>query len=187
MQTISSKNTALHHLPALHKSKIVLEFLDSLFTKYVRTNAVLPPAILDYGAGKSVDFAREHFGRLHALYTPYDPYYDDYNDLDILKPRYDIVLCSNVLNVIDDLKEIRYVIDNCYLYLRKNGKAFIKVYEGDKSGRARMTTKGFQRNQPTDFYYQIAQEQISRFPKTSTISPVEKKGKIIVISNDYYF
>lgn len=177
MQTISSKNTALHHLPALHKSKVVLDFLDSLFTESVHINAVMPPVILDYGAGKSADFAKEHFERLHALYTPYDPYYN-YKDPDCLDTQYDIVLCSSVLNVINDSKEIRYIIRECLFRLRKNRKAFIKVYEGDKSGRARITTKGFQRNQPVDFYYQMVQEEIEKFRFVS----VEKKGKIIIIS-----
>lgn len=171
MQTISSKETALHQLPALHKSKPVLNHVKSL------TESGEFPFILDYGAGKSADLAAPYFTSLNAVYLPYDPFNLSGSEKNLKFHRYDIVLCSNVLNVINCDKAMKYVITNVYGHLAKGGKAFFKVYEGNGSGKGGVTTKGYQRNAPTDFYYWTIRRELQFLARS-----IEKKGKIIIVT-----
>lgn len=85
--------------------------------------------VLDYGCGKYFDNYN-----LPKNYHGYDPY--NRPDETELNRRYDVALCSNVLNVIME-KEIRLDI----LYTLKNlaDKIMITVYEGDKSGEGKKT------------------------------------------------
>jgi hypothetical protein len=57
-------------------------------------------------------------------------------------------ICSNVLNVINDDETIRTIAHQ----LESSQKALVTVYEGNKSGQGKATTKGFQRNLKTKEY-----------------------------------
>lgn len=80
--------------------------------------------VIDYGCGKFFDNYN-----LDQRFSGYDPYNRPNNEL--LNRKYDIALCSNVLNVIME-KEQR--IDVLRKLKKLAGKVFITVYEGNGSG-----------------------------------------------------
>jgi hypothetical protein len=62
------------------------------------------------------------------------------------------VTISNVLNVIKERKVRIYILTQASYVLKTNGTVYIKVYEGDGTGRGKRTTKGWQNNMPTKSY-----------------------------------
>lgn len=160
-QTITSKETSIKQVPALHKSRYVAE---------IGHNA----SVLDYGAGKYSELAESYLRKnvQIAAYTPYDPY----NLPGRLIPenaRYDITLCANVLNVIREENAITGVIRNAIFHTRKGGQVMFTVYEGDKSGKGKITTKGYQRNESTQNY-------MTRILSACPWVRLDRKGKIII-------
>lgn len=174
MQTITSAGTALHQLPMLHKSTVVKKCVADFIS------GGICPIILDYGAGRSADLALPHFSSMGAEYVAYDPYNIPESEYTLNRRYYDIILCSNVLNVINDIDEIRRTIRAIICHLPHGGKAFFKVYEGNGSCIGAETTKGYQQNKPTNYYYWKICEEVQHFTKTS----VKKRGKIIIVSRN---
>lgn len=80
--------------------------------------------VIDYGCGKFFDNYN-----LPENYSGYDPY--NRPNEEALKIKYDIALCSNVLNVIME-SEARTSLLNTLKNIAHT--IFITVYEGDKSG-----------------------------------------------------
>ena len=80
------------------------------------------------------------------------------------------VICSNVLNVIDDDDEIQKIARHIeQITTASGGRAFITVYEGNRSGIGKQTGPDqFQRNAPLRSYL--------RFFRNATIH----NGMIIV-------
>jgi len=64
------------------------------------------------------------------------------------------VICSNVLNVIDDEDTLRFTgIILSHIAWNTGGKMFVTVYEGDRSGIGRQTGPDqYQRNAPLREY-----------------------------------
>lgn len=160
-QTITSKETSIKQVPALHKSRYVAE---------IGRNA----SVLDYGAGKYPELAENYLRKNVEIanYTPYDPY----NLPGRLIPenaKYDITLCANVLNVIRESDAIKGVIRNAIFHTRKGGTAMFTVYEGDRSGKGKITAKGYQRNEPTQNY-------MTRILEACPWVKLDRKGKIII-------
>lgn len=160
-QSISSKETSIKQVPGLHKSRYIAEH-------------GLNASVLDYGAGKYPELAENYLKKNTriASYTPYDPY----NLPGKLIPdgaQYDIVLCANVLNVIRENDVIIDVIRNAIFHTKKGGFTAFTVYEGDKTGNGRITTKGYQRNELTQRYMMYI---LAACPWAK----VERKGKIII-------
>lgn len=87
--------------------------------------------VLDYGCGKYFDNYE-----LSDNYSGYDPYNRD--DKSVLDKKYDVVLCSNVLNVIMELEQR---IDLLNTLKGLADKVFITVYEGNGSGKGKVTKK----------------------------------------------
>lgn len=133
--------------------------------------------IFDYGCGKYIDHIRQYLLGKH-VYLPYDPYNqpEDYNKasrfiLSVASASKDPVdvVCSNVLNVIDDLDTIQSIADDIQSIIATGGTAFITVYEGNRSGIGKQTGKDqYQRNEPLRNYL--------RFFRNATI----KNGMIVV-------
>jgi len=119
--------------------------------------------VMDYGCGKYIDHIRDHVFSLHKAYFPYDPYNltDDENaatatlvcNAMYLHIPVDVV-CSNVLNVIDNDDTVRQVARHLEeITSATGGTAYVTVYEGDRSGIGRQTGKdSFQRNAPLRDY-----------------------------------
>lgn len=98
--------------------------------------------ILNYGAG-------QHY-KLHENLLPnnkiisYDPFVEEISQLPN-KEKFDIVVCSNVLNVIHDDKELESILD--YFDTLTNKSIYITVYEGNGTGIGAFTKIGtYQRN-----------------------------------------
>lgn len=139
-QNFSSKDTSINKnkLPAVYK-KINFEALK-------RDNAT--PVILDYGAGKFTETIREYCKAQGVIYKAYDPYNGSDEDWNACSPS--LIVCSNVLNVIDDDQAMKAVHD----YVSSQGCAYmITVYEGNGSGIGAPTKKDcYQRNLPVKAY-----------------------------------
>ena len=91
----------------------------------------------------------------------YDKYNrsEEENRLALSVAHYDYLVCSNVLNVIKEDEVIDEILKhmlsiNADLYL-------FTVYEGDKSGKGKVTKKGYQRNQKLNFYYSLLEHYFS--------------------------
>lgn len=99
---------------------------------------------LDFGGGK-FDNATAFLKNLGVKSYIYDPYNRSYDHNQsclsaiVSKGFADTATCSNVLNVIAELDCRLYVIETIARYLKSNGTAYFTVYEGDKSGKGRVT------------------------------------------------
>lgn len=125
MQEVQSYNTAISR----KKASAPLRFLQD--------NKLLKGTVLDYGCGKGAD------GRYLTSngYTSmsYDPYW---NPINLSGLKFDTILCTYVLNVVDEKSEdeILSAIKNL---LAEGGEAFISVRRDIKKDGP--TTRGFQR------------------------------------------
>lgn len=135
--------------------------------------------VMDYGSGKHTDHIREHVNALHKAYLPYDPYNqpEDRNTATAtivcnamaVKIPVDVI-CSNVLNVIDDDNTVRQIAHHIEeIVTTAGGTGYITVYEGNRSGIGKQTGKDqYQRNEPLRNYL--------RFFRNATV----KNGMIVV-------
>jgi len=124
------------------------------------------PFVMDYGCGKYTDHIREYLKGYGKMLYPYDPYNQpdvvNRHTLEFLDWASDNhcevdVVCSNVLNVIDSEHELEIIARNIRNIVRiTGGKAFITVYEGDRSGIGRQTGKDqYQRNEKLRSYLRL--------------------------------
>lgn len=99
--------------------------------------------ILNYGSGK---YYLKHKNMFGDNLINYDKYVNEINSLPS-EDNFDIVVCSNVLNVIQDDTEIQNILD--YFDALKGKKIYITIYEGDKSNIGKTTKLGtYQKNKP---------------------------------------
>lgn len=147
MQTYTSKDTSINR-----------EKLPAVFRKASFGSRV----ILDYGCGKYTEHIRQYLLGKY-VYLPFDPYNqtEEVNKasrfvLSLATANRDPVdiVCSNVLNVIDDLDTIQSIADEIQsITAATGGTAFITVYEGNRSGTGKQTGKDqYQRNEPLRSY-----------------------------------
>ena len=120
--------------------------------------------LLDYGCGKYIDHIRYVVEVAAKMsYLPYDPYNqpEETNAKTWEAVRWAAVnvvpvdvVCSNVLNVIDDDDTVRSIVQQiASIAHATGGTAYITVYEGDRSGIGRKTGPDqYQRNQPLSYY-----------------------------------
>ena len=129
--------------------------------------------VLDYGCGRYTDHIRAALPE-DVEYIPYDPYNQPQtvnhhatlrvNTLRIMAEPV-TVICSNVLNVIDGDTEVRDICRNIAAIVRTTGgKAYITVYEGDRSGNGRQTGPDqYQRNQRLSEYLRFIPESVRAY------------------------
>lgn len=166
-QTFTSSATSINkeRLPAVYRKA---DFSASL--------------VMDYGCGKYTDHIKQYVNGQHRAFLPFDPYNqpDDRNAAtatlvcNAMYRQFPVdVVCSNVLNVIDDDDEVRKVAHHVEeITARSGGTGFVTVYEGDRSGIGRQTGKDqYQRNEPLRNYL--------RFFTHATI----RNGMIVVSQN----
>lgn len=127
--------------------------------------------VLDYGCGRYTDHIRVAMPE-GVNYLPYDPYNQPANvnresvaALDRAKrDRAPVaVVCSNVLNVIDGEAEIRDILRNIAAVIRTDNRsrAYITVYEGDRTGNGRPTGPDqYQRNERLPDYLRFIPDGI---------------------------
>lgn len=161
MQKYKSAETSLNQIPALFKN-VVFE---------------RGGINLDWGGGKynkGIQYMWDTWGIVSLVFDPYNR--SEQHNTDVIRfinnhGGSDTATCANVLNVIKEkecrlqlLREIRGHL--CY-----EGKVYISVYEGDRSGMGRETKPGcWQNNMRTECY---VDEIAEVFPY------VERKGKVI--------
>ena len=101
--------------------------------------------VLDYGAGKYPNLVQEHLKSQGVSWVEsFDPYNPDISDFK--DGLFEVVICSNVLNVIKDDVMLHDTVSDIAKHLYWEGTAYIQIYFGDKSGEAGETTRGYQRN-----------------------------------------
>ena len=110
--------------------------------------------VLDFGGGK-YNSNTEYMKEKMVSVSVYDPYNRtaEHNEKVLSEARTnkpDYVVCSNVLNVILEDE----IIDGILQELASFGApaVYIAVYEGDRTGKGKATSKGFQRNEKTSVY-----------------------------------
>ena len=158
----SSKNTSINttRLPAVYNK------VD--WSRY--THPIDNWCVIDFGCGR-IETQRLISKKLKehniAQFYPYDPYHKcmvskkqyEYNAYD--PDRNKVVVCSNVLNVINDDDILQKIIAAlCNIIVARDSKGiyrmqpcYITVYEGDKSGVGRLTKKDcWQRNERLPVY-----------------------------------
>ena len=118
--------------------------------------------ILDYGCGKYTDHIRAALPD-GVQYLPYDPY-NQPQPVNLASTKAVTaavragkpvtVVCSNVLNVIDNADAVQAIADQLRGTARRTGGRYlVTVYEGDRSGNGRETMPDcWQRNEKTREY-----------------------------------
>lgn len=149
MQTFTSAETSINknRLPAVY-NKVSFSFGD---------------VVLDYGCGKYTDHIKNSLPD-GVRYLPIDPYNKTEEEnknsagwlymLTLFNRCPVTVICSNVLNVIDDVETIKAIANKLTdIVKRTSGRLFVTVYEGDKSGNGKQTKKDcYQRNEKLSDY-----------------------------------
>ena len=126
-QKYTSKETSInkHKVPALVRA----------FAKVCEDTKTTDLDILDYGGGK-YDTATEYlakFGLRNHIYDPYNRTPEE-NKAALENWEYDVVLLSNVLNVIAEPGVRNHILHEIYDHLSYGGLLLVKVYEGNRSG-----------------------------------------------------
>lgn len=149
-QKYSSKNTSLNQIPKAIK---IEEFQSD-------------DVILDWGCG-GYDKTKTYIESFGATYFGYDPYWkSDEENKKALNCCPTKIFCCNVLNVIMEDEIIEDIL--WHLSVFRIG-VVIQVYEGDKTGVGKPTTKGYQRNWKSDQYLPLLKLYFQN---------VKKKGNI---------
>jgi len=132
--------------------------------------------IVDIGGGKFdnlVDDAAEQ-GATVKVYDPFNRSPEHNKDVveSVRDGKADMAMSHNVLNVIQEDKNIIDIAKQAENAVKPGGKAHFSVYEGTGKGEGKVTTKGYQRNQKTQDYIPLIEEVFGK-------GNVTRKGKII--------
>lgn len=118
---------------------------------------------LDIGGGK-FDNAVEHLKQYGVQAYVYDPYNrsEEHNQQSLQNAgngQAHTVSLFNVLNVIEEPEQHIEALKLAHRSLRPSGQLFIGVYEGDKSGKGKVTGKdSYQRNERLEAYLPTIQQ-----------------------------
>lgn len=135
--------------------------LPSVYNK-ISSMATNDAYVLDYGCGRYIDHICRHVAQNGGEYLPYDLYNMPMNvNLSSIQTVENVqkiggkmvVVCANVLNVIDSDEVVESVADTFVRFAQNGAAVFVTVYEGDKSSIGRVTgADQYQRNQKTRDY-----------------------------------
>ena len=149
-QIYTSENTSTNVINGIYK-KIVGQY--PKFT-----------TILDYGCGRydsNMNFATEN----DFVWFGVDPYNRsvewnkaNINEMKTWGDAPDIIMLNNVLNVVKEKFIIEHIVRQVYNYAGENTDVYITIYEGDKSGIGKVTSKGYQRNEKVNNYIDYISE-----------------------------
>lgn len=135
-QSYTSKNTSTH-------------FKQNKAYKYIKEDT---QSIFDYGCGRFND-NKEWCEDKGIKWLGYDPYWldeetNDDNLTNVELNGVDCIICSNVLNVIDNLDVIEDILKEVSSLAKENTLVIFSCYKGDNSGIGRETKKDcWQRNE----------------------------------------
>lgn len=164
-QEISSADTSLAQIPAVFKS-----------------NTFVPRGTnIDIGAGK-FDLGKQYLESERGVTesVPFDPFNRSIESNRIAVERlqsgerFATATIPNVLNVIAEKSVRDNVILQAARSIEPEGVAYFQIYEGDRSGNGRKTSKGFQNNKKTSDYLDEIRNHFNS---------VRTTGNIIVASN----
>lgn len=125
---------------------------------------------IDYGCGKYNNAIEHAKANLNAVVIPYDKYNRTKTENAFaLSQKYDLLICSNVLNVIAESEIRNSVISEC---ARLAPIALFTVYEGNGTGLGKISKNDcWQENRKTETY--IAELK-------TAYKTVTKKGKLLI-------
>ena len=154
------------------------------YTKLKKMGVFQPgQRVVDIGGGR-FDNAVEDLAKQDVELQVYDPFNRTPDHNNVVKELVadggaDVAVSNNTLNVIKEPKNIKRVIQQAENAIKPGDKAYFTVYAGDKSGKGKTTSKGYQRNEPTSAY-------VSRVEEVFGEGNVQSKGDLITAtkSND---
>jgi hypothetical protein len=134
---------------------------------------------LDYGGGKydkATNFMKSK-GVMNLVFDPFNR--DQAHNQSVLNYLYkngkaDTATCNNVLNVILEPSIRIDIIKHIKSLLKSNGVAYFLIHSGDKSGKGKETSRGWQNNQETGFYVPEIQKIFAN---------ARKIGNLIIANN----
>lgn len=132
---------------------------------------------LDMGGGKFETFT--NWLKLRAvknlIFDPYNRSVEHNQKVlaKVLKKKADTGTMFNVLNVLPNKQEMLKLLENLKSIVK--GEIYISVYEGDKSGKTKMTRDGIQHNRRLTEYLPIVREVLPDAKRRGAI--IESKGK----------
>ena len=152
----ASAKTSLDQVPALHKT--------------IMQQRAFEPAVsvFDFGAGKEGKVDRFMLDSCFQ-YRPYDPFHrseaQNFNSI-INAYTCDIVLCANVLNVVEDehLTDVLSLLAKVTCHTKER-KLYLSVYHNKSLPANRKVGDHFQRNQPLSWYIPHLQKWFSHVKK----------------------
>lgn len=140
-QKYTSRNTSVNStkLPAIYGRinwhKVRTEW-------YKTHNLLSTPYVVDIGCGRYTANIKNYLSQYGIGYLGHDPYWGSDEGWDKVVPA--LIICSNVLNVIEEDDNIDSLIETIQGY---NRPYYITVYEGNGSGIGKVTKKDcYQRN-----------------------------------------
>ena len=172
MQAFSSKDTSINQTK-----------LPAAFNKLAKEGIWISGEInFDIGGGR-FDNGTEFLETLGVTNYIYDPFNrsDEHNENSINQAangQADTVTINNVLNVIQEEQNQLQTLEQAYNALKTGGVAYISVYEGNKSGVGKKTSKGWQNNKTLKAYLPLVRKV---FGPNATI---EIKNGIIRVVRD---
>lgn len=164
VQKYTSKDTSINTVSAVYK----------------KVNFLKGTAILDYGGGRYDTNKKYMKDNFNCNVLVYDPYNRSIEHNQKVRQYFEkspalFVVCSNVLNVIQEDIIILNILGDIYKLMDKQGTLYIKIYERDKSGIGCETNKGWQRNQRTDAYIVYIQQVFG------INCDIKKKNNILIV------
>jgi hypothetical protein len=142
--SIDTSRTSRNMVPHLHK--------------FVVANYAPGTRVLDYGCGRyqtGMDYLRHRGFEVVGI----DPHalpeaVNDHNEQVVRQgwERAQIVLVSNVLNVIPDYEDRCEALRRALSFVRRPGLVLVTVYEGSRDGVSGETRDGWQENRSTGSY-----------------------------------
>ena len=138
MQKYSSAETSINSskLPAIYGKLAKMHLCDC--------------SLLDYGCGKYLKYIKTWCKARNIHYLPYDAFNQPQkvNEASLLAARKAerlVVVCSNVLNVIEEDEVVQNIVETLVSF---KAPIFTTVYEGDGSSKGRATKRDcWQRNE----------------------------------------
>lgn len=142
IQTHTSKNTSVNK-----------ENLPRIYT-HINWEKFRGEKVLDYGCGRYTDHIRKLMWLYDIDWYGYDPYWQiDRLNKEALHCNPDIVICSNVFNVIKEDLIVSKIHDTIKYKIRPTIGYFIAIYQGNKTGIGGKSKKDcWQRNQLIEEY-----------------------------------
>lgn len=109
--------------------------------------------ILNFGCGMFAEGHAKEMKQYNINLVNYDKYIHGEEFLETLDMnKIDVIICSNVLNVIPDDIEITKILE----WFKKQGKPiYISIYEGDRKNKITLNKNGcYQRNETKKVFYE---------------------------------